>query len=326
MNTKKILFTATFTSSFIQEDIRILQQCYNVTPCISSGFSTLLKFFTLTPKHDITFSWFASVYSSILIFFTKIFKKKSIIILGGVDVAKEKEFNYGIWNSWWKSIFVRYGIKNATAVFAVDDSLKKKAISLAKYDGKNIFTISTGYDKNFWIPKGEKTHRILTVAMCSNMTRIKVKGIDIFLNAAAQMPDVQFVIIGLTQEIAQQLSIPKNVEYYPPLSQKEILPFYQKAKVYAQFSRHEGLPNVLCEAMLCECIPVGTKIAGIPNAIGDAGFLVDINNINQIKETLSTALHASPEIGKNARQRIITHFDISKREKSLYTMIDEILS
>ena len=45
---------------------------------------------------DVTFSWFASLYSSFLIFLAHLFGKKAILILGGVDVAKEKDLHYGI--------------------------------------------------------------------------------------------------------------------------------------------------------------------------------------------------------------------------------------
>ena len=65
-------------------------------------------------QRRVTFSWFASIYSSLLIFFAHFFGKKSILILGGVDVAKEKDFHYGIWNSWWKSPIIRYGITHAS--------------------------------------------------------------------------------------------------------------------------------------------------------------------------------------------------------------------
>jgi len=34
---------------------------------------------------------------------------------------------------------------------------------------------------------------------------------------------------------------------------EELIKYYQKAKVY-QLSEYEGLPNALCEAMLCECL------------------------------------------------------------------------
>jgi len=52
---------------------------------------------------------------------------------------------------------------------------------------------------------------------------------------------------------------------------EELIKYYQKAKVY-QLSEYEGLPNALCEAMLCECVPAGTRYCGIPTAIGDTGM------------------------------------------------------
>ena len=51
--------------------------------------------------------------------------------------------------------------------------------------------------------------------------------------------------------------------------------YFSTSQFYIQASRLEGLPNALCEAMLCECIPIGNSVFGIPSAIGNTGMLFE---------------------------------------------------
>jgi hypothetical protein len=88
-------------TSFIKEDLSFFEKHYTVKAVIGSGIKHLLKILLEVPKSDITFTWFASVYSAFIVCFTKIFGKKSVIVIGGVDVAKVPSINYGIWLSWW---------------------------------------------------------------------------------------------------------------------------------------------------------------------------------------------------------------------------------
>lgn len=319
-----ILFTATFHSSFIDRDIQILREGFSVTALFSKGWAAPLQFIRHLPSIDITFSWFASVYSSLLVFLARIFRLKSIIVLGGVDVARETELDYGIWNSWWKSRVVRYGITHASAVLAVDESLRRDAMRLAHYGGENISVVPTGYDAQYWLPSGKKEQYILTVAQCRDMTRVKLKGIDVFLSIARSSPDLKFIAIGIDDLTSERLNIPPNVEcieFSPP---EVLLGFYQSAKVYCQLSYREGLPNSLCEAMLCECVPVGTNVGGIPTAVGDTGFIVPYNDIMQTKEAIYGALTSEPGRGHRARLRIASRYTLSQREDSLRKTIMDL--
>ena len=83
-----ILFTATFHSSFIDEDIQILRKNYDVTVVIASGWTAPLHLLRNLFAADVTYSWFASLYSSFLVFAARLFGKKSIIVLGGADVGE----------------------------------------------------------------------------------------------------------------------------------------------------------------------------------------------------------------------------------------------
>jgi glycosyltransferase involved in cell wall biosynthesis len=260
-----------------------------------------------------------------LVSFAHFFGKKSILILGGVDVAKEKDFHYGIWNSWWKSPIIRYGITHASIVLAVDPFLKHEAVRLAHYPGDNIIIVPTGYDPEFWKPSGKKDELVLTVASCPDLVRAKLKGIDNLISIARKMPDVHFKIIGINPHVASTFDVPPNVECRSFSSREEVLHSYQQAKVYCQLSYREGLPNALCEAMLCECIPIGTRVGGIPTAIGDAGFLVDYNDEKQTIAAIRAGLTMSPDDGMRARLRIAAQFTLSQREETLKETIAKIM-
>ncbi|MGF3555342.1 MAG: glycosyltransferase family 4 protein, partial [Thermoplasmatota archaeon] len=123
--------------------------------------------------------------------------------------------------------------------------------------------------------------------------------------------NVTFVLVGrhADNSIEYLKSIaPPNVEFTNFVSDKELLEWYQRAKIYCQLSRYEGLPNTLCEAMLCECVPVGTKYCGIPTAIGNTGFYVPYGDEKATAEAIKKALNAPEELRKKAKERIIEQF------------------
>lgn len=321
-----ILFTATFRSSFIEEDIRILQKDFFVSSVVASGWTTPFLFLQKIYNARLSYSWFASVYSSLLVFLTKLLGKKSILVLGGVDVAKEKTFSYGIWLNPWKSILIRYGLIHASAVIAVDNFLKLEAIRLARYNGDNIRVIPTGYDPEFWKHSGVKEPRVLMVASCPNEAHARLKGFDVLLRVARLLPSTQFEIIGVGPGVAAFFDIPANVICAPFMPREVLLRAYQKSKVYCQLSYREGLPNSLCEAMLCECVPVGSNVGGIPTAIGNAGYLVNYNDETQTAAAIRDALASPPESGMNARARIASQFNFRRREEALKKLVEELLT
>ncbi|MBK7697247.1 MAG: glycosyltransferase [Saprospiraceae bacterium] len=55
-------------------------------------------------------------------------------------------------------------------------------------------------------------------------------------------------------------------------NKQESKELYTKHKIFAIPSMTEGLPNTLCEAMLCGCIPVGSNIEVIAHIINDTGL------------------------------------------------------
>ena len=320
----RILFTSTLETSFIKEDLRLLRRHFAVDHIITDGFRAPLQILRHIIRADVTYTWFASVYAFAVVFLAKITRRKSIVVIGGVDVSKYPEIHYGIWLTPWKAMLVKWTMRHAYRILAVDASLKMEAARLARYEGKNIRTIPTEYDPAVWFPGGEKAPFVLTVAACENEWRLKKKGIDILFEAARRLPEIDFVVIGILHTLLQRASqlAPPNVEIIPFAEQRELLFQYQKAKVYCQPSFTEGLPNSLCEAMLCECVPVGTSVGGIPTAIDETGFLVPYGDAPCLADAIKAALATPPEAGKPCRERIANLFPLTRREEELVSVLE----
>ncbi len=317
----KILFISAFHKSFIQDDIDVLEKHFTVRKNIGHGLPAIFKIIFNSLTADVVFCWFASIYAFFGVAFGRLMGLKSIVIVGGVDVANDKELGYGIWLNPWKARLVRYVFHHATHILVVDPSLQKKAIDLAGYDGRNISYLPTGYDCNFWKNIGEKESSVLTVAMVKDQRTFRLKGIDILIEVARNMPDVNFIVVGTDPDVAFQYQPSLNIKFIEPVPREQLLPFYQRSKVYCQPSRHEGLPNALCEAMLCGCIPVATEVGGSPTAVGDAGFLVPPADSTALMIGLRDALCTNESAGMKARARIVALFPDEKREFELVRLI-----
>jgi glycosyltransferase involved in cell wall biosynthesis len=321
----KILFTSTQHTSFIAQDLTLLRKHFAVDHLITRGVFAPLKVFICIVRADVSYTWFASVYAFIAVFLARVMKKRSFVVIGGVDVARVPEMKYGIWCSPWKAPLVKYALRNATKVLAVDASLKEKAVALARYSGANIDCVPTGYDPTVWTPLGSKEPIVLTVAKCEDMWKMKVKGLDVLFECVRLMPETRFVVVGLAPELVAdgKHQRPANVEIIPFIAQAELLKYYQRAKVYCQPSYVEGFPNSVCEAMLCECIPVGTNVGGIPTAMGNNGFLVPYGDEHKLADAIQKALAENESAGEQARIHIAQNFTLQKREATLLKIVRE---
>lgn len=315
----RVLLIAPFPAPFINVDIAILQEFARVKCLIKSGLKAIPLILWNMLFCEVVFCWFGSVYAAVAALFAKIIRKRSIIVLGGVDAAALPEINYGIWLSPWKSRLLTRGLRSADLILVVAPSMKEKIKEFARYDGANIEYLPTGYDAAFWKPGAPKDKFVLTVGQSDTVTRLKKKGIDFLCRAAEKMPEIPFVIIGVTPELLETagIAVPGNVQLLPPMPQAELLKFYQRCAVFCQPSRSEGMPNTLCEAMACGCIPVGTDVDGIPAAIGDTGFLAPPGDIDALVNALRQALALEPAFGERARQRIISEFPLQRRVAGL---------
>ncbi|HWQ20862.1 MAG TPA: glycosyltransferase [Methanotrichaceae archaeon] len=258
-------------------------------------------------RADTSFSWFAGGHAALAVVFSRLFGKRSIVVLGGYEVAKLPEIGYGACLNRKSAFMAKFSIQNADEVLAVDESLKQEAIRNYGLSGDNISIVPTGYDANHFRPDGPKENLVLTVSPQVSYER---KGIPLFIEAARCLPDIRFIVVG-----KGSIDAPPNVEFPGHITDEELLHYYQRAKVYCQLSLHEGLPNALCEAMLCECVPIGSRANGIPKAIGNTGYYAD--DVASLVKAIQQALDFS---GKPARARIRKLFPMTLRRAAFESL------
>jgi len=323
---KKVALVYYSFPSFVRQDYEILSNHFDVRKVNFRKPQDIPKVMSAVMKSDVSFSWFAGGHAFLAVLFSKIFRKKSIVVVGGYDVAYVPEIDYGQFTeAWTKRAMTRFALGYADRVLVVDPSLKEDAIKNAGISGDNFECLPTGYDYDKFRSKGEKKDIAMTVCIGDDWSRVQIKGVDTFVKAAEHLSDIKFLVIGLSGDALDKVRkmAPSNMEVIGPVQQEKLISCYQEAKVYCQLSIREGLPNALCEAMLCECVPVGTNCYGIPTAIGDCGFYAPCRDPAAAAEAVRKALN-SPDKGKKARERIKELFTLERRENRLAQLVEEI--
>lgn len=313
--------------------INMLRMCFNL----------LLKgLFSKT----IFVCWFADYHSALMVLMAKLTGSKSIIFIGGQEAVCYWELGKGVYRNKIRAQFVKFSLRNATRVISNHKSLIYHENSY--YNAENphidgvlhyvegfktpVDIVYNGIDplkfvRDFSITKQDNL--VLTVGTMNHLGDFQNKGFDMFIQVAARNPQWSFVLIGLKPaflawtEKTYSVSKITNLQIIPSFCPQEVLnENYNKAKVFVQASITEGMPNTLSEAMLMECIPVGSNINGIPDAIGDTGVIVMHRSVEEIENAIGKAMKM--RTSHAARQRVIEMFSFEKREKILVEIFNSL--
>jgi len=326
----KILFVYRYPSSFVRNDLEILQKYFDVMVVQhqeNKKMAFLIDMLRGVQWADITFSWFAGWHAAFGVFFSKVFRKKSIVVVGGYDAAYVPEINYGAFTN-IRRLPAKYVLKNADLLLPVSKFTRNELLEKVKPRG-DLKIVYNGVDVEKFKPTHEKeSNLVVTVAGISH-SNLKRKGIETFVRTASLLPNFRFVVIGkfMDDSINYLKSIaPSNVEFTGFVSDDDLIKWYQKAKVVCQLSYYEAFGIAPAEGMASGCIPVVTKErAGLPEVVGNTGFYAPYGDEKATARAIKNALTSAEDIGEKARERIISHFSLKKREERLHDIITGLI-
>jgi len=335
MTAQRILFIKPSNSSFVLRDEQLLQKHHPIKSFLyryGSWHRHLLSTLQLSLwlchhlwRARVLFIWFSDYHSWLPILLASLLRKRTFLCVAGYDVACLPELNYGVFVRPFRGWCSRFSLRHADVLLPVARSLVEDiAVQVGKVRG-SIQVVPFGFSEQRWYPaKTGEENLVLTVAFGDDLRRVRIKGLDLFCEAARALPEIRFMVIGPTgaaERFLQEQQL-NNVQLLGPQPAEKLLAYYQSATVYAQFSIREGLPNAVIEAMLCGCIPVGTRTGGIPDAIEDVGKIVTERTCAAAVAAIRWALQQPASRRQEIRSHAIAHFSERRREQALQSLLD----
>lgn len=322
----RVLFLYQSGSPFILQDRDLLAQRWQVReypwPDVRHPGRALARWMLrYRGEFDLVFCWFGDTHAYVATRAARMLGKPSVVVVGGYDVSDVP--GYGLLATSKGLRRARRTYTRATRVLPVSESLRNELVRRFPQARDRVHVLPTGVDTNRFRPQGVQAREVLCVAPVSRWDRALVKGLDRIGPIAQSLAEIPFRVVGVGPEVASRLEVPGNVTVSGPFPQDDLIPLYQNARVYLQPSRSEGLPNSVMEAMACGCVPVVTAVGGMPELVGESGFVTG-QDVKEIAAAIGQAFDA-PLLGDVARKRVQAKYLLSHRAEGLHRIVGELL-
>lgn len=348
MNKPLLLIFCPQNSSLIRKESKMFAEKYEVkvfdlrsTEKILIPLRLLSQFFFLIKnifRCQIMVSRFVGYQTILPILFSKLTGKPLVCIMGGLECIKFPSVRTGSYVKPFFGAITRWCLRNATHLCPVHDSLiltdytyqdddyPKQGYKYFVPDCETPVTvIRNGYDPQLWQRTKEKVaDTFVTTAHGIEEDHLyRLKGIDLIMEAAPSFPQCSFTIVGGKKELLGK-NAPANVHFIGEIENEKLHDLLSTQEFYLQLSITEGFPNALCEAMLCECIPVGSNVGAIPEIISNEKLILKRKDTTQLKAILSYALTLDRQEGLASRKRIIENYPLDKRKNNFFELFSKL--
>ncbi len=236
--------------------------------------------------------------------------------LPSVCTAIGSDINITAFRSASMTRLVRNILNNTGQVVAVGNELARKALTLQTSD-KDVKVIYNGVDDDMFCT--EKIDRELIRQKTGFKPDDRVilfvgrlvsgKGIyeliEVFEQICNKFKDTTLALVGDGPEkealgsLAKSKGLGGRILLPGPALHEDLVYWYAACEVFVLLSHHEGVPNVIAEAMSCGKPVVATRTGGIPELVEDtkSGFLVEQGHTSEAVEALEKLL-ADPAAGR----------------------------
>jgi glycosyltransferase involved in cell wall biosynthesis len=327
----RLLFVKSRQASFIELDQQLLAERYDVHEIYQPGrFSDPRVVVREVLAADVIVGWWASWHTFLPFTLAWLLGKPSLLIVGGFDTAAEPEFNYGFQLGGPRAWLSRLTMRSARILMTNSEYSREEIrrnigplkVRLVYHGVPDDHTAAGPLAGDLL---GDPEHPTAITVGIVDRTNLERKGLRAFVQAAAEVPEVNFVVAGkIVGDAGAELEriATANVHLTGWLEHDELESLLRRARVYVQASKHEGFGVSVAEAMLARCVPVVTRAGALPEVVGDAGILLDDGTPKTVAIGVREALHL--DLGDAARARVLEQFSVQQRRDGLFALLDEL--
>ncbi|HUV27327.1 MAG TPA: glycosyltransferase family 1 protein [Anaerolineales bacterium] len=203
---------------------------------------------------------------------------------------------------------IRASARQADALITVSESTRQDAIRLLAIDPGKIFTTHLGVDPSFRLIDNDDEKKTITAKyhLPENFilylgTIEPRKNLPILVRAYRRLIDSgmshKLVLVGkygwMYEEVlglVKELDLEDMVCFTGYVSQDDLPLVYNLASLFVYPTIYEGFGLPVLEAMACGVPVISTRIASLPEIIGDAGILIPVNDVDALFDAMVRVL------------------------------------
>lgn len=177
--------------------------------------------------------------------------------------------------------------------------------------------------------KSEPSNDTFTIGYVGRLLRMK--GVDLLLQAVKTIPTIKLMIIGSGsdedqfQSLAKSLGINERVQWIQPVNENELPAYLHQMDVLLLPSRttpgwKEQLGRVVIEAMAVGVPVIGSSSGAIPEVIGDAGMIFKEDDVDDLRMKIQQLINSpelSEQMANDGKLRVNQYFKWSIFAESL---------
>lgn len=281
----KITYIGDEKSLFPVWDTKILSMDYDVEliqinlmgkqyiKLIKTGLIDITKSIINT---DVSITWTADIHTAYIVFISKLFRKKSIVIIGGYEVCNMPEINYGLQTRPIRGWITRWVLHNADAIIVPSAAYQQKVkelVSTPTHVVPNCSEISNSSS----IAKKLPVVVMVATQYGSTDDFIALKGLLTYDAIAKAIPETAFFLIGTADKSLRDRC--NSIIFTGSIVNNEVHDLLKQSKVYCQLSYTESFGVALLEAIQFGCVPVVTDKDGMAELVGDNGYKIRYGDI-----------------------------------------------